>query len=69
MELQGCGRDDAPLTIYRVADGTRATADRSNYSRIPCGYRAGSKFRRGTATCDDCIAKLQLPPFDPDQPL
>ena len=67
--LQGCGKDDAPLTLYRRADGTRPTAVSSNYSHIPCGYRPGSKFADGILLCDECIAKLQLPAFDPDRPL
>jgi len=67
-QLQGCGKDDTPLTLYRMADGSRPTAVSSNYSRIPCGYRPGSKFADGILLCDDCIAKLQLPAFDPDQP-
>src|SRR5215831_5409605 len=44
--LQGCGKDDAPLTLYRIADGTRPTGVSSNYSHIPCGYRPGVKIRR-----------------------
>ena len=67
--LQGCGKDTARLTLYRIADGTRPTAVSSNYSRIPCGHRPGSKFADGILLCDDCIAKLQLPPFDHDERL
>ena len=66
--LRGCGKEDAPLTLYRMADGTRPTAVSSNYSHIPCGYLPGSKFADSVLLCDECIAKLQLPAFDANQP-
>lgn len=67
--LQGCGKQDAPLTLYRVADRARPTAISSNYSHMACGYRPPSKFADGILLCDDCRAKFQLPAFDPDKPL
>src|SRR5215813_8418948 len=52
--LQGCGKDDTRLTLYRMNDEARPTAVSSNYSRIPCGYRPGPRFADGILLCDDC---------------
>ena len=67
--LQGCGKHDAPLTLYRMADQVRPTSVSKNYSQIPCGYRPQSRFADGILLCNDCIEKFQLPAFDSDQPL
>jgi len=36
---------------------------------FPADIAPGSKFADGILLCDECVAKLQLPAFDPDRPL
>jgi len=61
--LRGCGKDDEPLTLYRVAQDFPPTPVSSNYWHIRCGYRPPSKIQNEILLCDDCIAKLGLSAF------
>jgi len=61
--LRGCGKDDGPLTLYRIAEDLAPTPVRSNYRHIRCGYRPPSKIQNEILLCDHCIAKLGLSAF------
>jgi len=64
--IQGCGKDDRPLTLYRVSDGAAPPTPLSgSYFHIRCGYRPQSKPRNGILLCDVCVAKLELPALNP----
>ena len=59
--LQGCGKDDAPLTLYQLPAGAAPVPIANNYRHIRCGYRPPSKIRNGILLCNDCIVELRLP--------
>ena len=57
---RGCGKDDGPRTLFRLADGSPPVPLGDNYWHVRCGYRPPSKIQNGILLCDVCIAKLGL---------
>jgi len=66
--IKGCGKGDAALTLYRVADGSLPIPLSGNCWHIRCGYRPRSKLQNGILLCDACIVKLGIPSLA-DRPL
>jgi len=61
--LQGCGKDDEALTLYRLADDFPPLPMSDGYWHVRCGYRPPARGARGILLCHECIAKLGLPMF------
>jgi hypothetical protein len=62
-ELQGCGKDDGPLTLYRVSNELPPTPLSGNYRHVRCGYRPNTRNPKhtGILLCDICVTKFGLP--------
>ena len=63
--LQGCGIEEGPLTLYRLADDLPPIALGGDYWHIRCGYRPPTRIHnaRGILLCEACVAKLGLLPY------
>ena len=59
--IKGCGKDDKPLTLYRIPSHGELSPLSGGYYHVRCGYRPPSKIKNGILLCDACVAKLGLP--------
>jgi hypothetical protein len=59
--IKGCGKDDKPLTLYRIPSDGELSPLSGGYYHVRCGYRPPSKIKNGILLCDACVAKLGLP--------
>jgi hypothetical protein len=61
-ELQGCGKDDGPLTLYRALNELPPTPLSGGYRHVRCGYRPNTRNPKhaGILLCDICITKFGL---------
>jgi hypothetical protein len=58
--IRGCGKDDKPLTLYRIPSHGELAPLSGGYYHVRCGYRPPSKIKNGILLCDACVAKLGL---------
>jgi len=67
-QLQGCGKDDEALTLYRLAHGFAPLPVSDGYWHVRCGYRPPARAARGILLCRDCSAKHGLRTLSPAEP-
>jgi hypothetical protein len=62
-ELRGCGKNDGPLTLYRVSNELPPMPLSGGYWHVRCGYRPTTRNSKhtGILLCDICVTKLGLP--------
>jgi hypothetical protein len=62
-QLRGCGKDDRPMTLYRLSNELPPTPLSGNYWHVRCGYRPATRNPKhtGILLCDTCAIKLGLP--------
>ena len=61
-KLQGCGKDDGALTLYRDSNELPPTPLSGNYWHVRCGYRPPTTNPKhtGILLCDNCAARFGL---------
>jgi hypothetical protein len=63
-EVQGCGKQDAPLTLYHIPFQGEPMPLGDGYIRLLCGLVAQQEATsHGLLLCEVCAARLQFPPM------
>jgi hypothetical protein len=63
-EVQGCGKQDAPLTLYHIPVQGDPMPLGDGYIRLRCGQVAQQEATSyGVLLCEECATRLQFPPM------
>ena len=63
-EVEGCGKQDAPLTLYHIPVQGDPMPLGDGYIRLRCGHVAQHETSSyGVLLCEECATRLQFPPM------
>jgi len=63
-EVRGCGKQDAPLTLYHIPFHGEPMPLGDGYIRLRCGHVAQHETSfYGVLLCEDCSVRLGFPPM------
>ena len=61
-EVQGCGKQDSPLTLYHIPVQSNPMPLGDGYVRLRCGHVAQQEATSyGVLLCEDCSVRLGFP--------
>jgi len=63
-EVEGCGKQDAPLTLYHIPAQGNPMPLGDGYIRLRCGHVAQQEATSyGLLLCEECAVRLDFPPM------
>ena len=63
-EVQGCGKQDTPLTLYHIPVQGDPMPLGDGYIRLRCGHVAQHDATvYGVLLCEECATRLDFPPM------